>query len=244
MALHREKEAVPFLENYLKVSPSNGRAWYGLGVALAHLNRWNEAIAAFNNAVATWSGAAEPRIALAMAYLANHQPKLAVEVYLKMLESDPDDITLLKFLGMAHAADKNWDQSWRIYERITKLAPMDGDAWVKFGMALTSDGNPTYSLHACQKARDHGVNSVELWNLMGVNFANLGQQAEAIHAFEQALSLFPNNPWILFNMALTLNSLGRESDVQQIYIKLKSLNSQRAEALDAYLRQSKDKKRL
>ncbi len=117
------------LEDVARSHPDNSDGWIALGNALYDSNRWNEAIDAYQKALAIDPKNVDVRVDMGTCYRSIGKPESAVEEYRKAVKIKPDHLYGHKNLGVVLAFDLN-DRANAIkeFETYLRLAPNAQDA--------------------------------------------------------------------------------------------------------------------
>src|SRR5512135_1149572 len=117
------------LEEFVKKEPGNVDAWIKLGNAQMDSRRFNEAIDAYQKALAINPKNVDVRVDMGTCYRNVRKPDLAVAEYRKALDIDPRHLNALKNLGVVYADDlQDKAQAAKAFEKFLELAPNDPDA--------------------------------------------------------------------------------------------------------------------
>ncbi len=124
---------------------------------------------------------------------------LAITVYQKVIELDPNYQTAYANLGAAYYQLLRFDLAASQYEKALELNPQDGESAYNLGaiylqLALSSNEDPDPNLLnraiiQIQNALQISPNLAEPYFSLGVAYMALNQNAEAIEAFETFLTL-------------------------------------------------------
>ena len=94
-----------------------------------------------------------------------------------------------------------------MYREALELDPLNAEATLWMGLALTEQEKFAEGLHALKRAREFGAGGVELLLAMGRCAARLDRSAAAVAYYEQALKLEPRN----FVARRALSALGKRA---------------------------------
>ncbi|MFI5294088.1 MAG: tetratricopeptide repeat protein [Thermodesulfovibrionales bacterium] len=116
------------LEDFVKKEPGNVDAWIKLGNALMDTKRFNEAIDAYQKALAINPKNVDVRVDLGTCYRNSGRPAEAIKEYRKALEIDPRHLNAHKNLGVVLADDIHGKaEATKEFEKFLELAPNDPD---------------------------------------------------------------------------------------------------------------------
>lgn len=140
VALGRLSDAIRHYQQALERDPYQGRAHYGLAVALMQQKRPAIALRHFREAVRLNYGGADAVIGLAEAYLAREQIDEAMENYREALRLDPQRASVHENLGDVLAAVGRSAEAIDRYATAVQLDPENGPVRRKLGEALRRAG--------------------------------------------------------------------------------------------------------
>ncbi|HXN49420.1 MAG TPA: tetratricopeptide repeat protein [Bryobacteraceae bacterium] len=185
--------AVRDYQELVKLRPDMLAVRANLGAALAHLGRYEEAIAQYRAALALAPGHLGLRLNLALAYYKKGDLQHATTEFRSLHDGDPGNFQVAVLLGtclerQGHDADA-----------IAVLAPLEaahaGDldlAW-SLGAALIHKGRLRDGLTQVQRVAEQG-NSAEAWMLAGDTALRLNFFEQAQHDVDAAIRLNPRLP--------------------------------------------------
>lgn len=200
------RTAIQDYQQLLKSHPEAAEVRANLGAALAHENRFDEAIAQYRLALASSPGNEAIRMNLALAYYKKGDLVSARREFETIRKKEPDDPQLAILLGdsevrLGHAA-----------EAVAMLAPLEAanaantDFEYVYGTALIRTGKRLEGATRLEKVAE-AVNSADAYLLAGSTLIDLNEFARAEKNLDAALRLNPNLPrvYILAGMAHDMN---------------------------------------
>lgn len=117
------------LEDFVKKEPGNVDAWIKLGNALMDTKRFNEAIDAYQKAIAINPKNVDVRVDMGTCYRNSGRPAEAEKEYRKALDMDPGHLQAHKNLGIVLAYDlQDKARAVKEFEKYLELAPNAQDA--------------------------------------------------------------------------------------------------------------------
>ena len=116
------------LKEVVKNDPKNVAAWIKLGNAMMDTNRFNEAIDAYQKALALDPKNVDVRVDMGTCYRNSGKPDVAMKEYRKAIEINPNHPLAHRNLGVVLADMKDNAQAVREFERYLQLAPNTPDA--------------------------------------------------------------------------------------------------------------------
>ena len=132
--------------------PADPAAQEHLGEMLLASGKPGDAIKQFEAAVAA-SPTTANRAALADAYLANHQPASALPIVQQLLQSDPNDFTLLLLSGHILRDQRKFPDAAAQFVHATQIDPASAAAWNDLAVAFNLAGNDAGALAALDRLR-------------------------------------------------------------------------------------------
>lgn len=123
---HDIMKLIQQVEEKTKADPNNGEAWAILAKTYAAVEHWPEALQAYEKAIVLRPNVASVMTGYAEALAINNNRMLQgkpMEMVLKALEIDPEDIKGLELAGISNFQDKNYAQAAYYFKRLGKLLP-------------------------------------------------------------------------------------------------------------------------
>jgi tetratricopeptide (TPR) repeat protein len=128
------------LQTALRLEPKHAPGHYNLGTALVVLGRREEAIAAYERAIALRDDYSDARSDLGGLLLAANRQTEAAEQFRLTLESDPDNTYALYNLGLMFQMQGDADRAVEQYRRALAIAPNDAETHNNLGQILAGQG--------------------------------------------------------------------------------------------------------
>lgn len=183
-------EAIPFYEMATQVEPESGKAWHRLGTRLVLEQRYEEAILAFQQAVALGFAAYTD---LGQAYLQTGNLEEARKVLLEGIEIYPESQYAYLYLGQIAETQEDWGDADKWYERLAQIAPGYGVAYSARGRIAVRLGQYEQAVLYFQQATQVEPERIGNWLDLGDAAARAHDTATARTAYQQALVLQPDN---------------------------------------------------
>jgi len=160
-------EMLTWCQQWTQQEPQSAPAWYSLGNAYSNLNRHQEAIDAYRQALKIKPDAAKAWCNLGAAYNTLKRHQEAVDAYRQVLKLDPVDAITWNNLGNAYDDRKRHDLAIDAYRQALKVRPDYADAWYNLGISSLETKDKTSALEAAQKLRPLDPERAEaLFNLV------------------------------------------------------------------------------
>lgn len=197
--------------------PDNPRAYDGLAYAFIGAGRWQDAIAACDNARKVGPAyRGDLAVHLGQARMGLGQPAEALPYFEETLRVKPDDAELHNNLGMALAALHRLPEAIAHYETAVRLEPALADAHNNLANALAKSGrlaDAVVHYAAAVQLRPDDADAETNW---ARSLSEAGQFAEALPHFEAALKLQPG-PGAHEELGRALFALGRADEAMRQY---------------------------
>ncbi|MEO7465318.1 MAG: tetratricopeptide repeat-containing serine protease family protein, partial [Nitrosospira sp.] len=123
-----------------KHDPANAAAWYGVGVASAHLKQYNQAVRAYREAIRNQAEYAEAWHKLGVAYANLKEYDHAIHAYRDALRIQRDNADGWYDLGNTHYELKQYAHAVHSYREALRIQSENADAWYKLGVAYARVG--------------------------------------------------------------------------------------------------------
>ncbi len=125
----QSKDDVRILRDMVQKDPRNLKAWIELGNISMDTNRFNEAIDAYQNALALDPKNVDVRVDMGTCYRNTGKPDIAIQEFRKAIEINPNHATAHRNMGIVLANDiKDNTQAAKELEKYLQLSPNASDA--------------------------------------------------------------------------------------------------------------------
>lgn len=225
------EEALAYYDIATAVDPNYVRGWYVMGRTLFGLNRYDEAIVAYERMmVLDPTPSADVYEALGWSYLKLNNLELARDVLNRGLGVFPDQRTY--YLAMADTFRAEDDlraaDSW--YARMLQRWPNDVQAWAGRGDVAAASGQTADAVRFYREAVENQPQGFGYWlNLASSAWAG-GDMTLATEAYEQARALQPDNPSVLLQVGRFYVETERTAEAQAVYEHVLQLQPDNHEA--------------
>ncbi len=147
-------------------NPNISAAYYGLGLAYTGLEKFDDAIAAYQRAIALAPDSAYTHAALGNAYANTHRYAEALEAYKIAVALDPDDKMIHHQLGNVYSKRGEHAAAIRHQQQAITLAPKFGAAHYQLGLLYAHEKRWNEAINAYRTAYQYDPTLVEaLYNL-------------------------------------------------------------------------------
>ena len=171
--------------------PSHVRAWNYLGVGLAVEGRQEEAIWAYESALALEPGSEEVHSNLARALVKAGRAAEALPHFQESLRKSPGDANLHHSYAIALEKTGRIDESLAEYRRTLELEPGHPFARYNMGLALKAAGRWEEAARAFAESTRADPGDASGFYQLGYCLTQLGRKSEATAALQTALRLNP-----------------------------------------------------
>ena len=212
------QDDVALWRSTIRYAPGSARAYNLLAGALVERGRHEEAIAVLREGLAATrfdAPTSEQRVThalttnLASTLLIAGRAEEALEVQRAALREDPDDVVLLRQLGVLAARVQRWNESLETFRKALEVDPRDARSHLELGRMQRARGDPASALRELREARELAAHDVEpaleLGRLLAEEF---GDWNAAEQAYRSALELRPDDAGILTHLGLALEQQG------------------------------------
>ncbi len=218
----------------VELDPENGGAWFNYGVALDYLGHEEEAIGAYERAIAI-----KPRPLyfnnLGDVYDALERIPEAINAYQQALELDPTYSWPYHNLGQLYAERGDYTAALNFFQQAIEHHHSDKDkavSWDDFGDANAALGNYDEAISAYQWAGVLNPRYAPPWYGLGNIYVTLGRYQEAINAYQRSVLLDPDNAQAHYRLGLIYSHEGEYGNaVAQLQQAIKQFTADQAKAL-------------
>ncbi len=216
-------EAVTFLNNFIDENPFSEVAWHQLGRQYYYLEKYNEAIRAFDYAILVDEYFVGAYFEKAKILEIQNKYEEAISNYLMTLELD--DPTAFCYLQIANCYEKleNSKQAMRFYYKATQEDPMMEESWLHLVKVYLNEDNVQKALYFIQKALEVDPTNKDYLNLFAEVNIKLNLFEEAAVAFRDSITLGEDRTEIFLALADVYHFIGDYQDAIEILIRAKDL---------------------
>jgi tetratricopeptide (TPR) repeat protein len=215
----RYPDAVERFRAVLESGTESSQALYFMGRALHGLGRYQEAVSAFEGALALDPAYSPAYLDLAEAHFALGQGDKAVSVLRRGQENLKRSAVLYEREGEYWAKKRRPREAARAFAAVVERLPEDALARMRLGEQLRDLGEIEKSLEHMREAVRLSPEDASYWNSLGMVLGGNGRAQEAEEAFRRAVELDPRDPKYAFNLGLVLAGLGRVDEARSFFRK-------------------------
>jgi TolB-like protein/Tfp pilus assembly protein PilF len=229
------KKAAEYFQQAIEKDPKYALAYSGLADCHVLLPVYPElgsnprdelpqAFAAARKAVQLDDTLAETHASLARALASNLQLAAATSEFNRAIELNPNYATAHQWFGECLQSQGRFDEGLAELKRAQELDPLSLIINSLLGFALDTVGKSDQAIAQLRKTIEIDPNFwIAHWYLGNV-LEHRGQLKEAIVEYEKSNALQPDDPYSIAGLARGYFLVGRKSEAEQLWDKLKSLS--------------------
>ena len=180
----------------IQLDPLNAFAHRAYSIPLIYTGRNRQAIEALEQAVGINPNLSGPYFELAAQYRAIDFPEMAVGIYRRVLEIEPDNAKAYLRLCETYAAVGEFQEGSRFCEKALTINPEYGSAWRMLGQLQYSRRNYEGAIESFLNCIAFGSDEVECYYIRGLAHYILGQCDDAWRVLNEALDYASQDPII------------------------------------------------
>src|SRR5258706_306941 len=207
----------------LLISLKTKEVWLKEGIALYNLKRYEEALAAYDQAMRLDPNYAYAYYDKGVALYTLKCYEEALIAFDRAIRLDPDSVDAYHNKGNALYELKRYEEALIAYEQAIHLDPNYAYAYIGRGVALRGLKRYEEALAAYDQAIRLDPNYANAYYNKGLSLYNLKRYEEALIAYDQAIRLDPNSADAHNNRGLALRNLKRDKEATQAFEKARQL---------------------
>lgn len=192
-AAGQDEQAVPVLEDALKLEPGSTAAAYQLGLVLQRVNRVQDAIRLLKSVVDAEPNDTDALINLGMALSQAHQAKDGVPFLQRAIALKPDNATAHQDLAAAYIQLNQIDDAEAELRIALKLSPDSPQLHYDLGVAYKLQDDAMHAIPELEAAEKLDRSAYEPAYVLGQLYMQVGRYEEAAPLLETSLKLHPEN---------------------------------------------------
>jgi tetratricopeptide (TPR) repeat protein len=157
----------------------------------------------------------------------NHQEgktDIALNLYNKILEIDPNHSQALNNLAVIFTNLKNYQKARACYEKAIKINPNYADAHNNLGIIFEKLGDLQKAKECYERAIEINPNYADAHYNIGIIFNELGDLQKAKECYEKAIEINPNYTEAHNNLGVVFRKLGENQKAKECYKKAIEIN--------------------
>ncbi|MBV5327413.1 MAG: tetratricopeptide repeat protein [Chlorobium sp.] len=235
IALKESKDlegVVGLCQKWTRAQPENDLAWFNLGLAFYNLNRYDESVYAYRQAIHLNPNSVGALCNLGNVFLLSSQHySEAVDVYRQAVRIKPEDSTIWNSLGVAYLMQKSYGEAIEAHRQALRIDPDYSSCWANLGNVYIDLNRYDEALDAHRQALRIDSENNLAWNGLGFAYRKLNRYNESFDAYRQSLRIDPKDSNALFNIGTIYILRGNNTAALGIVKELRSINPKEAEEL-------------
>ncbi|WP_347173988.1 tetratricopeptide repeat protein [Polaribacter uvawellassae] len=226
---NNHEEAIVYLTNYIDTNPFCEVAWHQLGRQYFVLNRFKEALRAFDYAVLIDESFIGGYLEKAKTLEELKRYEEAIQNYLITLELDDPTAFVFVRIGECYHKLNDLDAATKYFKKAVHEDPLLDKAWLLLTNLFQEEKEYQKALYYIKKALHIDDSNPMYWRKYAEINLKLNFYEEAVKAFEKCLDLDDQSLEIYVGLADVLLFLGEFKDALKVIIKAKNTYKQFAE---------------
>lgn len=216
---------------WTKSEPENSSAWYYLAMAYHLLNRYNDAVEAFRQALrigpedfAAWNN-------LGVTYEKLNRYDDAIDAHRQALRIDPGHAVAWYNLGVYYRNLKRYEDAKDAYFQALRIDPVYAEALSGLGHTYAELNTDSIAIILYRKALSINSDDSGTWNNLGNSYSALKHYSDAIDAYRQALRIDPGDAVAWYNLGIAYYDSGDRTAALEVVQTLRRLDPAPADKL-------------
>lgn len=185
----------------------------------------NEALSAYQQAVAIKPESSEVHIKIGQIYLRQEEYEKAIDAFKTGLKYDPADNEARNYLGYLYEQVGKEEKAAREYEQVLKSDPQNLYALNHLGLMQFKLGKLDEAENLLRKALKidpdcSHVDNKNVHNYLGLVYEEKGDIGEAIAEYRESIRLNPDDLWARKHLGSLYEDHGRYYEAQLIYLEI------------------------
>jgi len=148
----------------------------------------------------------------------------AVNAYQLALKLNPHNFLSRLGLAKVYWRLKRFSEAANEQREVLRTHPQFAEAHADYGVTLVQQKKFEEALPLLLKGLEMGYREATVYNFLGNAYIALGRRAEGLKAYEQSVSLDPNYPTPLINLAILYDEMGEHAKSQDYFQKACRMN--------------------
>ncbi|MGB1540331.1 MAG: tetratricopeptide repeat protein, partial [Rickettsiales bacterium] len=145
--------------------------------------------------------------------------EIAIGYYKEALDLDPNSELALFGLATTYHKNNQLDEARDLYGRLLEIDPYHREGLNNF-LALVSQESPGEAIRELEAMEAKSPDFSPIPAQLGVIYNKLGDHATAAQKLARAIELSPENLAYRYNLAVTLDKLGKSREAADLYMEL------------------------
>jgi len=213
-----------------RLDPHLAEAPYRLGTNALRAERYEEAIAHFQQALQRHPGLVDAAQGIGLAYAEQGKMAQAEAQFQAVLRLAPDFAEAYTHLGKLYARTGRLDQAATAYRTVIKLQPEQAQGYHNLGAVLATQGQTEAAITQWQEALRRNPHFLAAHNDLGTLYAERGELSRALAEFQAAVHSDATSVPAHYNLALAYGASGDLTAMQRELQETLRLNPRHLEA--------------
>ncbi len=192
-------------------SEETAKAYFDEGIELNKLQRYDDALGKFTQAVQANLESHKYHQALFLTYIALRRGLQAVQVYQGLLKEHPKSAATHYWLGRFYLESQSMEKAVQEFREAARLAPKDEHAVISLGHVYLRMGKDQDALKAYQEANRLAPRVAAVHAGLGTIYYRRKEDLKAGKEYEEALKIDPSLTEARFNLSLIYERKGELS---------------------------------
>ena len=225
-------KAEQYFTQLVKYHPNNSKAYEQYGNYLYRIKRVEEATKQYQNAEILDLNNPEIKFKLGIIYLENKEPEKAIEKFDYILSTKSTNVAALYYRALALIELENYSDAGNILNSLSGSTEYFDRAIIQSAYIFEKQDKYPEAKEHMEKAYADYPGNVNITNYLGAIYRKKENYKSAIELYNGFLSKNPNNEAILYSLAVTNFSAGKETESIKVMKDLLELNPDNADALN------------
>ena len=214
------EQALPYLEEASRRSPTNAKTIAAIGRIHLEAERLGPAREAFERAIALDPTSPEFWNDMGGVEAAADNPREALRLYQRALALDPDLPYALVNAAQTQEKLGATAEAERLYRHALEVDAQNGEAANKLGLLLAKAGRSEEARKLFERAISIRRDDASAINNLAVLYANLGQTQDSIAAFQYGIQVAPDEDILYLNLSRAWVRLGEPGKARLVMRQL------------------------
>lgn len=189
--IHRHKDCIDFLLQYIDLRPYSDDAWFQLGLEYQHIKEVEKALEAFDYAVCINPKSINSLMQVAWCHEQLDEYDRAIEIYIEALEYDDSPAYTLMKIAHCYLEKNENSKALAYFHKAIHEDPQMDKAWSEISNTYESMGNIEEAIHYLLRAIELDAMQVGYQKRLAFLYIQSGKYEEAEKCFEKILKLEP-----------------------------------------------------
>jgi len=224
------EKALSSLQRALSCNPTQSEWHYGLGLVLEELNRYQDAVISFRDALALQPEEVDTLLHLSRCYLQMDQPSKAIDCLEKVNTIDSDCEAGYCYRILAYAQLGDHDQAQQMFYMARLIEDECPNCYDHIAQSLTQVGQLDKALWCWEQCLKIDPHFPDAYANLALTFWNKGLHARAHSYFLRQLREAPGDLDTLVNLGILLSEMGKHNDAREKFKHALELDPSQADA--------------